>query len=190
MSRIYRYILVDDLGMAPCSAGGLITLATCKPVIRRTAQPGDWIVGFRRGSLERGLVLWAGRVTEILPHGEYERAFRGRPDAIYREGSAGAYTRLAPDYHPTQAQMDRDLSGPVLVFDPQVSCYFHGQPIALPLNLAHLAPAGRGHRVSGTQPGDVARLEEWLVELQPIRSLSKELDETSPGLRDGRSCGS
>lgn len=57
MSRIYRYILVHDYGIAPCSADGLITLATCKPKIRQTATPGDWVLGFCAGSRARGLLL-------------------------------------------------------------------------------------------------------------------------------------
>lgn len=76
MTRIYRYILVDDVGMAPCPAGDLITLGTCKPAIRRGASKGDWVLGFRPGSLERGMLLWGGRVADVLEHGEYERRYR------------------------------------------------------------------------------------------------------------------
>lgn len=89
MTRIYRYIQTHDSGMAPCPDGGQITLATCKPVIRRVARPGDWVIGFRPGSLERGLVLWAGRVESKLSHGEYQRRHTKRSDAVYREGEAG-----------------------------------------------------------------------------------------------------
>ena len=165
MTRIYRYILSHDFGMAPCPDGGRITLATCKPVIRRMARPGDWVLGFRPGSLERGLLLWAGKVERVLDHGSYEREYRGRADAVYRKRRSGGYQRLSPDYHPTQKEMDRDTSDPVLVFDPTVSRYLDGQLEALPQELAHLAAAGRGHRVNGTQGGDVVRLEAWLATL-------------------------
>lgn len=165
MTRLYRYILTHDSGMAPCPAAGRITLATCKPVIRRTAKPGDWVLGFRPGSLERGLLLWAGRVERAMSHGDYEREFRGRPDAVYREVRGSGYKRLAPEYHPTQNEMDRDTSAPVLLFDPAVSIYLNGQPEPLPQGIAHLAAAGRGHRVNGTRPGDVAQLEAWLATL-------------------------
>ena len=165
MTRLYRYIIADDLGIAPCPAAGLVTLATCKPVIRRTARVGDWVLGFRPGSLERGLLLWGGRVARIMEHGEYEREYRGRPDAVYRELDDGTYERLDPTYHPTSDAMSRDLSGPVLVFDGKVSCYRWGKAVPLPVKLAHLAPAGRGHRVSGVQPGDLQLLEEWLAAL-------------------------
>jgi hypothetical protein len=165
MTRIYRYILAHDEGMAPCPAGGTISLATCKPAIRCKAAPGDWVLGFRAGSLHRGLLLWAGRVEQAMSHGEYQRAHLLRPDAVYRERSDGQYERLRPDYHPTQKEMERDTSAPVLLFDPAVSLYLEGQPVPLPPELEHLAAAGRGHRVNGTRSGDVAALEAWLATL-------------------------
>ena len=164
MTRIYRYILPHDYGMAPCPANGFITLATCKPVIRRKAAPGDWVLGFRPGSLERGLLLWGGRVKEVMTHGEYERTHRGRPDAVYRERQDGTFDRLAPEYHPTETAKVRDLSGPVLIFDPTVSAYLNGRPIQLPENLFHLAAAGIGHRVNGVLDGDLEQLEAWFAE--------------------------
>lgn len=161
MTRIYRYILAQDHGVAPCPDDGLITLATCKPTIRRMARPGDWVLGFQPGSLERGMLLWGGRVSATMSHGDYERAHRGRRDAVYRERRDGRYDRLDPDYHPSQADMDRDLSGPVLVFDTSASVYLNGHPATLPPELAHLAASGRGHRVNGRQDDDLKHLKGW-----------------------------
>lgn len=166
MTRIYRYILVNDSGMAPCPEDGLITLGTCKPVIRRMARPGDWVLGFRPGSLVRGLVLWAGKVERSMSHGDYQRAYPKRDDAVYSLGSNGQYERLVP-YHPTQAEMNRDISQPVLLFDPGHSYYFNGIPEPLPEDLAHLAAAGRGHRVTHATPELEARLQAWLDGLNP-----------------------
>ena len=70
MTRIFRYILTHDTGMAPCPSDGLTT-ATFKPVVRRVTRPGDWVFGLRSGSLERGLMLWAGRVANTPSHGSY-----------------------------------------------------------------------------------------------------------------------
>jgi hypothetical protein len=64
MTRILRYILETDNGMAPCIDGGLVTLATCKPIIRRSARPGDWVLGFYPSPFERGMLAWAGRVDD------------------------------------------------------------------------------------------------------------------------------
>lgn len=167
MTRAYRYILTHDSGMAPCPDGGLISLATCKPVIRRVARPGDWVLGFRPGSLERGLMLWAGKVAEKMSHGEYQQRHGNRSDAVYRMGKDGNYERLDTAYHPSQAEMDRDVREPVLLFDRTVSVYLKGQPTPLPASLAHLAAAGRGHRVSELSTSELAELERWVASLTP-----------------------
>lgn len=169
MTRIYRYILTHDTGMAPCPENGMITLGTCKPVIRRVARAGDWVLGFRPGSLVRGLVLWAGKVERSMTHGDYKRAYPKRSDAVYRLASNGQYDRLVPDYHPTKSEMDRDTREPVLLFDPRHSYYFNGVPELLPEDLAHLAAAGRGHRVTEALPTLAAYLEEWLGNLDQAR---------------------
>ncbi len=46
MARFYRYVLAHDNGTAPCPQNGLLTLATCKPAIRKTASAGDLIAAF------------------------------------------------------------------------------------------------------------------------------------------------
>lgn len=166
MTRIYRYILTHDSGMAPCPENALISLATCKPVIRRVARKGDWVLGFRPGSLFRGLVLWAGKVEKSMSHGEYQRAHPTRSDAVYRMTANGHYERLIEDYHPTQSEMNRDTGAPVLLFARLHSYYFNGIPRPLPEDLAHLAAAGRGHRVTQATPDLVSRLEVWLSGLE------------------------
>lgn len=185
MTRIYRYILVHDEGMAPCPSGGFISLATCKPVIRRMARPGDWVVGFSPGSLSRGNVLWAGKVEQVLSHGDYQHRYPGRLDAIYEQASDGTYVRLDASYHPTQSEMDRDIGSPVLLFDRSQCYYFNGNPEPLPGNLFHLAAAGRGHRVNGTEEGDAERLQAWLENLDLGDGQEGEIPVKTPV----RSCG-
>ena len=45
--KLYSYIIKSDLGFSPNPFWGKCTLACCKPVIRKTAKPGDWVVGIR-----------------------------------------------------------------------------------------------------------------------------------------------
>lgn len=161
--KFYRYILQDDNGMAPCADDELITLATCKPRIRKGCQPGDWVAGFMPRPNDRGLIIWAGRVQEVVDWGEYERRFRGRQDAVYRQLPDGSFIALRPDYH--CGGKDRDLSGPILVFDNEASWYFGKEPRELPEKLYHLAAAGRGERVNGVADGDIQAFESWLREL-------------------------
>ncbi|MCC5666380.1 hypothetical protein LC653_21285 [Nostoc sp. CHAB 5784] len=44
--RLFSYCLRYDDGAAPNPFWELCTLAVCKPVIRRVASIGDWVLGF------------------------------------------------------------------------------------------------------------------------------------------------
>lgn len=86
---------IDD-GVAPCAPPalgtrlGFLTLAICKPEIRRLSRVGDWIVGISGKTLQNQqgypvhAVVWAGIVAEILTGQEYYTlANRNRLDCIY-----------------------------------------------------------------------------------------------------------
>jgi len=167
MTRIFRYILETDNGMAPCIDAGMVTLATCKPTIRRSARPGDWVLGFYPRPFERGMLAWAGRVTAAVSVGEYERHYRGRSDAVYRQKADGGFRRLRPDYHPEPDQMRKDLSAPVLTFDRLTTWYFGDKPEVCPADLTHLNAGGRGHLVNGVHAGDAEALLAWLQGICP-----------------------
>lgn len=66
--NLFSYIVAFDYGFAPNPFFGACTLATCKPAIRRSSQPGDWIVG--TGAKGRygyqGRLIFAMIVDEVL----------------------------------------------------------------------------------------------------------------------------
>ena len=167
MTRLFRYVLVSDTGIAPCIDDGLTTLAVCKPTVRRSARHGDWVAGFLPKPHPRGLIAYAGRVSEVLDVGTYEKVHRGRSDALYRMLENGSFERLRPEYHPEPDAIRKDLSGPVLIFDKSATWYFGDRPQVLPEELSHLAAAGRGHRVRGASEQDIAALESWLRSIWP-----------------------
>lgn len=164
MSRFFRYILVTDNGTAPSIDEKLLSLATCKPAIRRSAKPGDWVAGFMPRPFERGLVVYAGRVARKFEWTDYAQIYPGRRDAVYAMDAAGGFTRLNPSYHAAPGLMEKDLSGPVLVFEKKSCWYFGCAPVALPAELGHVAPSGKGHRVNGAKPADIVAFEGWLRE--------------------------
>ena len=43
--RIFSYLAAYEYGLASNPFWGTMTLTVCKPVIRRTAEAGDWIIG-------------------------------------------------------------------------------------------------------------------------------------------------
>ena len=182
MTRIFRYILAHDSGMAPCVGNGLLTLATCKPGIRSSAKIGDWIIGCRPSPAPRGLVVWAGCVIKKLHVGEYERQFRGRSDAVYREKNDSSFRRLRPEYHPEDDEFRKDTSHPVLIFDMESTWYFARDPNLMPESLIHLAPKGRPYSVNGTKLGEPEGLNNWLCGIASpgIRGVPRDRPPSGP----------
>lgn len=70
--RLHSYVIVRDYGFAPNPFHGFCTLATCKKVIRRHANVGDWVVA--TGSAERGRaghLVCAMKVSEAMTFDDY-----------------------------------------------------------------------------------------------------------------------
>lgn len=181
--RFLRFKQPDDDGMAPCWHEGRLSLATCKPRVRRNAKVGDWVIGFLPKRHGRGHVIWAARVAEIVPIEDYQRRFPDRPDAIYQFDADGRVTRLAPDYHASETDMARDLSGPVLLFDPAQSWYFGSRPKTLSDGLMHLAPYSRDYNVAHVRDGDDERLTGFLGQ------WSAGINGTPRHRQRGKACG-
>lgn len=69
---IFSYIIEHDLGFAPNPFHGFCTLACCKPIFRKLAEIGDYVLG--TGAVEpklRGYITYWMRVDEILTFDEY-----------------------------------------------------------------------------------------------------------------------
>ncbi len=107
--------MVVDNGGAPCVSNGLLSLAICKPMIRKMAEEGSLIFGFggKRKKYEQRLIYIAS-VTEKLPsgRGDYYRQpkYKKRPDCIYRETNDGeAQIRSDARYHNLDDQLQHDV---------------------------------------------------------------------------------
>lgn len=187
--RIYRYILTSDTGMAPAIDNEVVSLATCKPVIRRCARPGDWVIGFLASPAPSGMVAWAGCVTRSISIGDYQREFHDRSDAVYAQRQDGSFRRLRRHYHREPGQMEKDVSGPALLFDRATTWYFGDRPQMLPDSLSHLAARGQGHRVNGVESSDPAKLLAWLQSLSRP-GIHGQPPDRADGTGCGRACGS
>lgn len=181
---IYRYIVSYDAGTAPNPFEGWCTLAICKPRIRKTAQVGDWVVGFRACNLGNvgtgfGHVLYAMQVEESLTFAEYwaDKRFRLRrpssqnpgPDNFYRPTCSATGVETFEWVENTVHDIDackRDLSGQKVLITRKF-WYFGTQSAEqdrrLPMDLLHLSPTTQGHVVrKHRKPDDVRMLEAWL----------------------------
>lgn len=70
MSRGFSYIITRDFGFAPNPFHGILTLATCKPRIRKNAKVGDYLIGISPKSKGSKLIYMA-KVEEITTFDNY-----------------------------------------------------------------------------------------------------------------------
>lgn len=108
--RLYIYKLVADGGGAPCVWRGLLSLAICKPKIRKKAAKGDIIFGVGgKNYCER--LIYIAKVTARLDRGDYyrKRQYARRPDCIYRNVEGRAQLKPQARYHNQSDQRRKDV---------------------------------------------------------------------------------
>lgn len=68
----YSYIVARDYGFAPNPFYGICTLATCKPIIRKHCEVGDYVIGLTPRDRERGnRLVYLMKVTEVTTFDSY-----------------------------------------------------------------------------------------------------------------------
>jgi hypothetical protein len=164
----YSYVVVDDSGYAPNPYFETCTLAACKPIIRKTAEPGDWIIGLTPKKFGFNMT-YAMQVERVLPLGEYflDPKFSDKKpdftsddphlwmgDNFYEKTKAGyiqhvsAHNTEGREDHILREKAHRDLKGKNVLISGRFFYYGKNyQP--LPPELDYLK-IGRFHRLSGT----------------------------------------
>ncbi len=183
-STLFSYCIPIDDGAAPNPFWGICTLNICKPVIRRVANIGDWVVG--TGSTKFNFsnhVVYAMKVTEKMPMEEYDTwAMNNCPNKIPDWTSKDHKRRLGDSIYvfkngiPTQrpsvhqtGNIKTDLGGKYTLLSGHFY-YFGNKPILLPPELRLIIKSGQGHR-SKSNAAYVNNFIEW------IEALGKKANE-------------
>lgn len=171
--RVHTYVITTDAGSAPNYDPPCVTLAVCKPRIRRKAQVGDLVLAFAGSTVnphEPHAVVWAGIVSEILPIADYwnDRRFTvkkpGRtkvPDNFYKPLPGGGFVWQPNPIHGPEA-LGHDTGGQsVLIFKP--AWRFGAMGPILPEHFGLRMTGGRrGERLVDLTERDWQRLSAWL----------------------------
>lgn len=198
--RIYSYVVARDFGFAPNPFYGFCTLATCKPVIRRVAAVGDWVVG--TGSARQkhqGRLVYAMKISEVLTfddywsdtrftekkpnlHGSVKQAFG---DNIYHRTGGESSWRQADSHHSLSTgainienMKDDTQTNRVLISTEFV--YYGGEGPKVPHDLRSfngydICAAGRNHK--SIFPAElVAAFANWFRSLNEHGYLGAPLD--------------
>lgn len=184
MWHLYMYVVVRDFGFAPNPFHGRCTLTTCKPSIRRQAQPGDWVVGMGGTRLKAvGRCIFAMQVDAVTTFDEYWRTprfFDKRPvrngslkmlvgDNIYRRDEVLDAWVQADSHHsnPDGSQNPDNVRRDTCVDRVLLSTRFHyfgsSAPLVPSRVLSHLGYRNsRGHRtIEASRAGP---LMSWLAD--------------------------
>lgn len=70
MVKVFSYIVRRDFGFAPNPFNGFLTLATCKPDIRKSALIGDFLIGNSSKSNGHKLIFMA-KISDIVSFDKY-----------------------------------------------------------------------------------------------------------------------
>ncbi len=174
MTSIFSYVVTHDYGFAPNPYNGVLTLATCKPNIRKVAREKDWVIG--TGSVVgvgNGRVVFAAQVSRVIPLDVYGsspayipkrpttkgEASLSRGDNIYFLDDLGNWKQRRNLFHGPDMKA-HDLSGKHALWCERF-WYFGDKAPALPARLEPLLKKGPNHKRTD-DPDSIGRLEVWL----------------------------
>lgn len=188
--NLYSYVVTHDYGFAPNPYGEVLTLATCKPDIRRTAQVGDWLMGTgSAGGVGQNKLVYLACISKIIPIVDYATAeeykikkpskmkepWSRRGDNIYRQNSSMAWTQLNNPFHGID-EMEHDLSGlNVLVCND--FWYFGKNAIEIPDEFSILIKKGPKYK-KNTDLGEAVKFIKY------VSAIPKGLHGSPSSLHD------
>lgn len=160
---IYSYCIPIDDGAAPNPYWDYCTLTICKPVIRRMAKTGDWVVGVGSKNVDgksyEGKLVYAMKVTHKEKMSDYDDFVtnncpnkipawnnpvyeRNVGDAIYDFSIAGIGQRLG--VHGIKNK-NTDLNGKFALISNHFY-YFGDRAVDIPAKFKSIIKQGQGHK--------------------------------------------
>ncbi len=130
--KLISYRIIHDDKFAPNPYFNVLTLATCKPAIRRSPNVncGDWIVAWTAASSPKYAtpvgeekLVYLARISKIIPIAQYwydypqKRPGKNAPeifgDNIYKpdDSSPSGFIKVNSPFHRKEKNMITDLSG-------------------------------------------------------------------------------
>lgn len=191
--RLYSYSLRIDDGAAPNPYGGVCTLAICKPMIRKHAQEGDWVVGLGstnapmgKGDLSNHIVYAMKITTDPMTFHQYDQHCRvhlpikipGRGADVGYEAIVGdcIYYKRGKKYRQRsgvhyQENMATDLSGEYVLLSENFY-YFGEHAIELPAQFSCIRHPNQGHKVKKNE-GIKTEFVTWIesCDQHPINKI-------------------
>jgi hypothetical protein len=171
--KLYSYILACDNGGAPCVERGCLTIAICKPVIRRNSNVGDIIVGISSYKLgKKKKIIFIAVITKLVTMKQYGNYHRS--DSIYT-----SKLKMRPNSFHNCTNYKSDISGKNVIMSRDF-IYFGKKNINVPKNLQGIIP-GRGHQSTKNKPFKYTLMK--LLTSQKKKGVGKRGDYTEKNRR-------
>lgn len=172
--RLFSYKMTHDTGFAPNPFHGLMTLANCKPGMRRSKKIGDWIAGFTSNGLNGDIVgderlIYLMKVTDKVDYYEYwiNPLYKSKipdldsdivenkaGDNIYKPDTTKGFVQV-PNKNHFEYDIKRDLSGKYILVS---NCfyYFGTSAIYIPSDIRPSIPRGQSSQGNRTHSKEKA----------------------------------
>jgi len=175
--NLFSYVMTFDTGFAPNPFGGFLTLACCKPRIRRVARKGDYIIGTgSKRTIGTTKLIYAAEISDVVSMEDYGKLPKfniKRPDNngkwwqvmgdnIYEKKGSKWTQRKNPDHD--ERHIEYDLSGRNVLICKRF-WYFGDHPEELPFRFHELIKTGPGHKRFEETP----QIKQFLAWLSKIR---------------------
>ena len=155
--KLYSYKMKHDNRFAPNPLFGVLTLATCKPAMRRNTKIGNWIAGWTSKQLKdsptevgKEKLVYLAKVTQKLSFAEYwEEYEQKRPvktedtkviqrygDNIYKPNPTNPkeFIQIENNFH-GKDKMDKDLRGEYVLICEEFYYFSRLSPLDIPVEL-------------------------------------------------------
>ena len=166
------YKMMYDTGFAPNPYCGVLSLATCKPGIRKVAQPGEWIAGFTSKALCGDIIggerlIFLMLVSEKIKFEEYyERYPEKRPDghSVYGDNiytlRNGIYVQIENCWH-DKHHFKKDTSTPFVLLAKEFY-YFGRDAVPVPEKYRPNIPEGKAECGCDTEGKQAQLFIDWV----------------------------
>jgi hypothetical protein len=178
MSILYSYKMTHDTGFAPNPFHGIITLATCKPLIREHKQPGMYVAGFTSKKLcgdkvgqER--LVYIMEITEKITFDSYYKSIRFKNKIASNESrisqmgdniyflTDNKYQQSFSYFHTDKDEMDNDLKSDQVLLSNN---FFYLGVGAIPIDnfKINIPRTQTAHGVKTTDKNEIQKLWKYL----------------------------
>ncbi|MGH1539591.1 MAG: hypothetical protein ACRBHB_04155 [Arenicella sp.] len=171
--RLYSYILSHDYGFSPNPFGNYLTLSTGQPLLRKSIEVDDWLIGIGdEHTIGKERLIFAAQVSDIVSMEDYGQSsqfafkipndgpekWHWRGDNIYYQDENGWQQRATEFHHPDN--MHEDLSGEKVLIC-KTFWYFGLYPPLMPQDFSSFSNIRRDF-ITIEQITVIERFQSWL----------------------------